>query len=165
MMLFLGSCSVMSQQIRTEATPTIQFKTLVRETDNYRGKTVILGGYILETQNSADKSLIKVLQVPLGFGEKPKSKDLSEGRFMVSQKGFLDPEIYKKDRKITVAGAIVGAVAEKIDDSPQLYLKIESREIYLWPEEVYYYPPPYYDPWFYPYPYYGYRHRHYPYYW
>lgn len=169
MTLFLGSCSVISQQIRTEATPTIQFKTLILEKDNYRGKTVILGGYILETQNSADKSLIKVLQVPLGFGEKPKSKDLSEGRFIVSQKGFLDPEIYKKDRKITVAGAIVGAVVEKIDDSPQPYLKIESREIFLWPEEPYYYPPPYYDPyydpWFYPYPYYGYRHRHYPYYW
>ncbi|NOQ20211.1 MAG: Slp family lipoprotein [Desulfobacterales bacterium] len=165
MTLFLGSCSVISQQIRTESIPQIQFKTLLLEKDKYMGNTVILGGYILEIQNLADKSLIKVLQVPLGFGEKPKSKDLSEGKFIISQKGFLDPEIYNKDRRITVAGTIVGAVVEKIDDYPQPYLKIESREIYLWPEEAYYYPAPYYDPWFYPYPYYPYRHRHYPYYW
>ena len=162
--LFLGSCSVISQQIRTESIPPIQFKTLLLEKDKYMGNTVILGGYILETKNLADKSLIKVLQVPLGSGEKPQSKDLSEGRFIISQKGFLDPEIYNKDRKITVAGTITGAVVEKIDDYSQPYLKIKSREIYLWPKEADYYPAPYYDPWLYPYPYYGYRYRHYPYY-
>ncbi len=162
--LFLESCSVISQQIRTESIPPIQFKTLLLEKDKYMGNTVILGGYILETKNLADKSLIKVLQVPLGSGEKPQSKDLSEGRFIISQKGFLDPEIYNKDRKITVAGTITGTVVEKIDDYPQPYLKIKSREIYLWPKEAYYYPEPYYDPWLYPYPYYGYRYRHYPYY-
>jgi len=145
---FLESCSVISQQIRTESIPPIQFKTLLLEKDKYMGNTVILGGYILETKNLADKSLIKVLQVPLGSGEKPQSKDL----------------IYNKDRKITVAGTITGTVVEKIDDYSQPYLKIKSREIYLWPKEAYYYPAPYYDPWLYPYPYYGYRYRHYPYY-
>ena len=164
MTLFLGSCSVISQQTRTESIPSIQFKTLLLEKNKFKGNTVILGGYILETQNLADKSLIKVLQVPLGFGEKPKSKDLSEGRFIISQKGFLDPEIYNKDRRITVAGAITGTVVEKIDDYPQPYLKIESREIYLWPKEAFYYPAPYYDPWYYPYPFSPYRPHHYPYY-
>ncbi len=163
--VFTGSCSVISQQIRTDAIPPIDFKILVQEPDKYLGDTVILGGYILETNNLADQTIIKVLQAPLGVGEEPKSRDYSEGRFIISQKGFLDPEIYSKDRQITVAGTVVGSVVEKINDFSQPYLKIQSREIYLWPEDQAYYPDPYYDPWFYPYPYYWHRYRHYPYYW
>ena len=163
MPFFVMSCSVISQQIRQESMAPVGFKILVQETDKYLGNTVILGGYILETQNLADKTSIKVLQVPLGLGETLKSKDDSEGRFIILQKGFLDPEIYSKDRKLTVAGTIVGTVVEKVDHFAQPYLKIESREIYLWPKEddslrpyydPWYYPYPYYAPWYYPYPYY-----------
>jgi len=163
--VFTGSCSVISQQIRTESMPSIDFKILVQEPDKYLGETVILGGYILETKNLTDQSIIRVLQAPLGFGEEPESRDYSEGRFIISQKGFLDPEIYTKDRKITVAGTVVGSEVEKVDDFSQPHLKIQSREIYLWPEDQQYYPTPYYEPWFYPYPYYWYRYHHHPYYW
>jgi len=161
--VFTGSCSVISQQIRTDAVPPIDFKILLQESDNYLGDTVILGGYILETKNLTDQSIIRVLQAPLGFGEEPESRDYSEGRCIISQKGFLDPEVYRKNRKITVAGTVVGSGVEKINDFSQPYLKIQSREIYLWPEDRQYYPNSYYAPWFYPYPYY--RYRHYPDYW
>jgi outer membrane lipoprotein len=154
MPFFIASCSVISPQIRDESIGQVNYKTLMKQVDNYKGKTVILGGYILETQNLADKSIVKVLQVPLGLGENPKSKDMSEGRFIILQKGFLDPEIYKKDRKITVAGTIAGIVSEKVNHFAQPYLEIESREIYLWPKDEYYYPQPYYAPWYYPFPYY-----------
>jgi outer membrane lipoprotein len=163
MSFFVMSCSVISQQIRKESMAPVSFKMLLQETDKYLGNTVILGGYILETQNLADKTSIKVLQVPLGLGETPKSKDDSEGRFIISHKGFLDPEIYSKDRKLTVAGTIVGTVVEKVGHFAQPYLKIESREIYLWPKEDDYLRP-YYDPWYYPYPYYGSWYYPYPYY-
>ena len=161
MLFFVMSCSVISQQVRKESMAPVNFKTLVQETDKYLGNTVILGGYILETQNLPNKSSIKVLQVPLGLGENPKSRDDSEGRFIISHKGFLDPEIYSKDRKITVAGTIVGTVVEKVGQFAQTYLKIESREIHLWPKEEDYLGP-YYDPWYYPYPYYRYPYFYYP---
>jgi outer membrane lipoprotein len=162
MPLFILSCSVISQQIRDESIGPVHFKTLIQETDQYKGHTVILGGYILETQNLADTSVIKVLQAPLGLKEAPKSKDDSEGRFIIVQKGFLDPEIYEKDRKITVAGTVVGTMIEKVNHFARPYLKVESREIYLWPKDDYYYPQPYYDPWYYPYPHYWYPYRYYP---
>ena len=163
--VFTGSCSVISQQIRTESIPSVNFKILLQEPDKHLGDTVILGGYIIETKNLTDQSIIRVLQAPLGFGEEPESRDYSEGRFIISQKGFLDPEIYTKDRKITVAGTVVGSVFERVNEFPQPYLKIESREIYLWPEDQRYYPTHYYEPWFYPYPYYWHRYNHHPYYW
>ncbi len=160
--LFVTSCSVISQQVRTESMPPVDFKILLQETDKYLGNTVILGGYILETRNLADRSSIKVLQVPLGLGENPKSRDDSKGRIIISHKGFLDPEIYSKDRKVTVAGTIVGTIVEKVDQFAQPYLKIESREIYLWPKEEEYIRPYYYDPWYYPYPYYRHPFLFYP---
>jgi len=161
---FVISCSVISQEIRKESITPVDFTTLLQETDKYLGTTVILGGYILETQNLTDSSLIKALQVPLGLGEAPKSKDYSKGRFIISQNGFLDPEIYTKDRKVTVAGTIVGTRVEKVNQFSHVYLEIKSREIYLWPKDEYYYPPPYYfDPWYYPYPYYWHPYRYYPY--
>jgi outer membrane lipoprotein len=161
MPFFVMSCSVISQQIRKESMAPVNFKILLQETNKYMGNTVILGGYILETQNLADRSSIKVLQAPLGFGEAPKSRDDSEGRFIILYKGFLDPEIYSKDRKVTVAGKIVGTAVEKVDQFAQSYLKIESREIHLWPKEENY-PMPYYDPWYYPYPYYWHPYSYYP---
>ena len=118
--VFTGSCSVISQQIRTESIPSVNFKILLQEPDKHLGDTVILGGYILETKNLTDQSIIRVLQAPLGFGEEPESRDYSEGRFIISQKGFLDPEIYTKDRKITVAGTVVGSVFERVKDVPKV---------------------------------------------
>lgn len=165
MTFFTESCSVISKEVRTNSIFPIHFKTLVQETDKYIGDSVILGGYILETKNMVNESIIKVLQTPLGFREEPKSKDHSEGRFIISKKGFLDPEIYSKDRKITVAGKVAGSVVEKVDGFPHPYLKIKSREIYLWPKDQFYYRTPYYDPWFYPYPYYWHWRRHHPDYW
>ena len=53
-LLSAASCSVISSQVRKEAEPPVLFKTLVEETVSYIGKTVIVGGYILETKNLAD---------------------------------------------------------------------------------------------------------------
>ncbi|NIS60627.1 MAG: hypothetical protein GTO13_07990 [Proteobacteria bacterium] len=139
-----SSCSVISRHVRTESEPAVPFKTLVQEANSYIGKTVILGGYILETKNLKDETIIEVLQTPLTFRDEPESRDLSEGRFTVSHKGFLDPEIYSENRKLTVAGILSGCWVEKVKSC-----KLESREIYVWPEPEYEYG--------YPYPYYDYR--------
>jgi outer membrane lipoprotein len=143
------SCRVISEPVRSEAEPPLPFKSLVAQADQYKGRTVILGGYILETKNLESETIVKVLQVPLRMGEDPDFKDRSEGRFIVYQQGFLDPEIYSKDRVITVAGEVIGSGSEEIGGNRIQYLKIKSREIYLWPEyETRGYP---YHPWQYPY--------------
>ena len=43
---------MISQQVRTESETGVPFKTLGQETDRYTGKTVILGGYILEVSTT-----------------------------------------------------------------------------------------------------------------
>jgi len=141
------SCSVISQQVRTEADSPVPFQTLIRDVDKFLGHTVILGGYILETKNLESETILKVLQTPLRLGDDPDLKKRSQGRFMVYHKGFLDPEVYAKDQVITVAGKVIGTGVEKIGDEQIQYLKIENREIYLWSnytnKPLYFYPWPY----------------------
>ncbi len=157
MVLFAGSCSVISRHVRIESEPAVPFKTLVQKADKYAGKTVILGGYILETKNLEDETIIEVLQAPLAFGDEPTSEVHSEGRIIVTHKGFLEPQLYSKERKITVAGTLTDCVVEKVKTC-----KIESREIYIWPKYEYVYQPLYYYPGGYFYRH-GYHHRsHYP---
>ena len=150
------SCSVISQQVRTEADSPVPFQTLIRDVDKFLGHTVILGGYILETKNLESETILKVLQTPLRLGDDPDLKKRSQGRFMVYHKGFLDPEVYAKDQVITVAGKVIGTGVEKIGDEQIQYLKIENREIYLWSnytnKPLYFYPWPYrYNRTLYPY--------------
>ena len=87
------SCPVISEQVRSEAETAVPFKTLLDKAEDYKGRTVILGGYILQTKNLASETILKVLQVPFRVGEDPDTRDLSQGRFAVHVKGFIDPEV------------------------------------------------------------------------
>jgi len=162
--LFIAACAVMPAAVEQEALPGMPFPMLIQQADRYIGQTVILGGYVLEVQNQKDQTRIVALQAPLGFGQEPKSKDLSQGRLIISYGGFIDPEVYSKDRKITVAGKLLGSSAT--DEQKELfpYVRIQLMHIYLWPIEKPVQRDPYWDFWGYPpYPYpWGWRH---PYWW
>jgi len=136
--------------------------TLIAEAGRHIGETVILGGYVLEVVNEKKVTRLTCLASPLGTGQEPKSKDLSQGRLLLVYNGFLDPEVYSKDRKITVAGTLLGSSATEAQTHPFPYLRLQVETIHLWPVEKpiprdpYYWDPwPYYSPW-------GWRH---PYWW
>jgi outer membrane lipoprotein len=165
--VLMTGCAVMSPQLRNEAVPAMPFADLIRHSDVYKGKTVILGGYVASVENKGAESRIIALQTPLGIGEEPGFKDQSEGRLILLYKGFIDPQVYAKDRRITVGGEVLGgSVGDPNAEFP--YIKLQVREIYLWP--IFRPAPPdpfWYDDW-YPYPvwrdYYWHRHYwHYPY--
>ncbi len=148
-MAVLSSCAVISRDVRRQAAPPVPFQTLMKDTDAYIGKIVILGGYIIRTVNRDKKTDIYVLETPLRLGQEPSSRDKSRGRFMVTVNQFLDPEVYLKDRLLTVAGSVRGKFQEEESGHPYDYLKLDSVEIYLWPQyrnvDLY----GCYDPWFY----------------
>ncbi len=165
--LMAASCSVIPKNIRSEAVKDVDFNQLVQNADQYIGKTVILGGYIIEVQNMADQTRLLVLQTPLGYEDQPKARDLSQGRFMVVYDGFLDPAVYEKNRKVTVAGTVKGAEKRKIDRYTYPLLVINAIDLYLWEPEsqARYYNYPYYPyspyypyPWPSPDPFWRYRH-------
>lgn len=146
---FLTGCAtVPSRQFRTQAAPE-SFKAVLQDTDAYRGQKVILGGYVLETINEPDRTLLVVLQAPLDFQNSPKSQDLSEGRFLIQTRQFLDPEVFSKDRRLTVGGTMHGILSRQLGNTTYPYPLIESVELHLWSKEPLYPIPygPYYPYW------------------
>ena len=151
-----GCAPAVSRQFRERVPRPVPFKALLEDTEAYEGKRVILGGYVLETVNQPDGSLLIVLQAPLDSRNKPKSRDLSEGRFLMETERFLDPEIYSKDRKLTVGGKVSGVRSQLLGKRLYGYPIIEAEELYLWPKEAPYIRP---DPdyyWGHPWSYYPY---------
>lgn len=164
----MSACGpTISKQLRQQAAP-VAFEQLSRQTNAYKGEVVILGGYILETVNNPDTSIIEVLQTPLDSRDKPKTRDLSKGRFLIRSERFLDPEIYSQGRKLTVAGKVVGVQEQPLDKTTYRYPVIEALELHLWPAEepsVSPYPPYYYGwphPWWPWYPWYHHPYWDYP---
>ncbi|MGD8509440.1 MAG: Slp family lipoprotein, partial [Syntrophobacterales bacterium] len=49
-----------SKKVREEAGEPVPFEALLKQTDGYVGRVVIVGGYILETVNETDGSQITV---------------------------------------------------------------------------------------------------------
>ncbi len=139
--LGISSCAtVISREVMQEVDQGVRFEEILKDPEAYQGRVVLLGGEILKTENFPDKTLLVVIHRPLKSGKKPTTKDESKGRFIVSVSGFLDPEIYRRGRKVTVAGSVTGKEVRRLDERELIYPVITKRELYLWPVEEYYAP-------------------------
>ena len=135
LLLLAGCAHVISHEVLQEVEPSLTFAHVSKESEAYMGKTVLFGGDVIETQNLSDKSMVVVLQRPLGRRGEPIAGDASEGRFIITTTEFLDPAIYNAGRKITVAGTVVGKEVRPLGEITYAYPVIEKRELYLWPED------------------------------
>lgn len=129
----------------------------------YKGKLIIWGGEVISAINKKEGTWIEILQKPVDIQGRPRDIDYSEGRFLVLSPDYLDVAIYRKGRKVTVAGEIAGQETRLLGETEYLYPVILSRQVYLWPEEkkerlfpIYPYPYYWHYPWGY-YPYYPHR--------
>ena len=169
--LFISGCAhVISKDLRSHSDLSLTLKQVYQNTNAYKGKSVVWGGEIIETVNQKDGTTqIEVFQRPLGWRGELKETLASEGRFLILADKYLDPYIFRRGRKITVAGEIQEEKIKPLGEMDYRYPLLLSKQIHLWEEyyyyPVYYYPYYYYDPWWgYPYGWWGfgyyYRHHH-----
>jgi outer membrane lipoprotein len=108
--------------------------------DLYKGKLFILGGIIAGTTVTPEGSLIDALYVfvdPQGY-----LTGNEGGRYLAifpKENGVLDPMIYHKGRRITIAAEFVRMHRGKSDEE-FAYPLFEIKQIHLWEEGVNYYP-------------------------
>jgi len=153
LIVFLQGCLPISKQLRAQADRTLTFRQVFQNPEAYKGKIVIWGGDVVETMNQKDgTTLIVVLQRPLDWQEEPEF-NRSEGRFIILVPGYVDPYVFRRGRRITVAGEIQGTKVIRLGELEYPYPLLLSKQLYLW-GEYYYVPYPYY--WYYPY---GYPYR------
>lgn len=162
-LFLIGACTPLSRQALEQVDTTAPFQEIRGQPDKFLNRTVLWGGVIIETTVRKDGTFIKVLQTGLDSSDMPQDPEKSEGRFIVYDRGFLDPAIYKQGRKITVVGRVTGKESLPLGAIMYAYPVIEAKDIYLWrpqpryPAYPYYYPyypyhPFYYPPFYYPYP-------------
>jgi outer membrane lipoprotein len=107
LILFPG-CGPISKELRAQTDRTLSFQQVFQNPEAFQGKIMIWGGEIIETTNQKDgTTLIVILQRPLDWMEEPKI-ERSEGRFIILVEGYVDPYVFRRGRRITVAGEILG---------------------------------------------------------
>jgi outer membrane lipoprotein len=159
-LLFLWGCAYpISKELRQEAKGSPTFAMVLQDPTAYTGSVVIWGGSIIQTLNAKEGTEILVLEAPLGYEGMPEGTRYSQGRFIAKTPKYLDPEIYKPGRRITIAGEIVGKEIRPLGKTEYAYPVAVIKEIHLWGRHrVYVYPSPYYwygPGWWGPWPYGG----------
>jgi outer membrane lipoprotein len=151
LLLLCGACaSKPSTSVGLAEVDDIPLGSVRESIDAFQGTTVRWGGIVSETENKADHTLVFVVARQLKNKEKPDSDSASDGRFVARFNGFIDPQVYKAGRPLTVVGPIDGSLDRPIGEYDYRFPIVAVRDSHLWADpskepKVYYYP----DPWFY----------------
>ena len=151
--LLSGCVHAVSRDVLEEVDREITFSALIEDPAAYQGRVVLLGGVIVKTVNKQEGTLLEVYQTNLDREGRPTDIDRSEGRFLGLYQGFLDSEIYKQGRQVTIAGTVQGEKVQLLGEIDYRYPYLLIKELHLWEEEepVQYEPYPWglwYDPWY-----------------
>ncbi len=144
-----GCAPVISSEWRKEARKDLTFATAFHDPAAYTGSIVIWGGIIIGVANRPEGTALTVLETPLSYRERPEHSERSRGRFIAVTSQFLDPAVYSRGRKVTVAGEIIGKETKPMGKSkvPYTYPVVRIKQIHLWSIRLEYVPPP--DYWWY----------------
>jgi len=110
----------------------VSFQELKKDTENFKGTWVMLGGMIVGSRNAKDGTLIEILQKPLDSDGRPLQTDSTEGRFLVQSDTFLDPVVYHEGRLVTVVAEVIGRKELPLDDIIYAYPLLSVKDMHLW---------------------------------
>ena len=132
-----GCAPVISTELKAGADTSLSFKEVQESPETYKGKIVLWGGEIIQILPQENgTTLIEVLDWPLGRWDKPRKTVEFRGKFLVLAKEPLDPSIYKRGNRITIAGEIQGEVEgskiKELTDSTYRYPVVLNREMHVW---------------------------------
>ena len=155
-----GCTPAISPQLMDQVDRALDYRAIAADPTGARGKTVLLGGTIVQTVPKPGSTEIEVVQKALDSSGAPRLTDRSEGRFLVVSERFLDPAVYSPGRDVTVAGEVADPQTRRLGEIDYRYPVVHAIELRLWrPPGPSAYPYPYgwpYDGWYRRYPYYPY---------
>jgi len=92
------------------------------------------GGVIVGLDNRADHTLLEVVSYPLRTSQEPLTGRMTDGRFRLEVRGFLDPLDYRTGRRITARGLVQRTEAGRIGEVEYVFPVMVASDLYLWPE-------------------------------
>ena len=140
--------------LQSQVEPALTFAQIKDAPDSHRGKTVMLGGEVLNAKRLKDGTRLEILQLPLeSSGDPGRDLTASQGRFYAIQKEFLDPATIPPRTRVTLIGEITGTTPGKLDEMDYTYPTVDIKSLRMWPKADAAAPVfrPYYGPYWGPY--------------
>ena len=119
--------------LEKEIDTSVQFAALKSAPSEYVGRTVMIGGNVIQAKRTEAGTELEVLQLP-STRDGPLTEDRlhSEGRFLAIREAFLDPASLPKGTPITVIGTVTGETTRKLDESNYTYPILDVKHIIDW---------------------------------
>jgi outer membrane lipoprotein len=136
LIIMLISCApILSQDTMKRGAFNVPLSALKKDPGFYKGWLFIIGGIIINTEVTEKSSVIEAIRVPVDSRGHLESIETTTGRYLAiypEDKGLLEPIIFRKDRKMTLAGKFTGLQTMKINEVERIYPVFEIKELYLW---------------------------------
>jgi outer membrane lipoprotein len=168
LLLMLGGCAhVLSRDALLDVDPAIAFDQVKENPQAHQGKTLVLGGLIIQTRLGREGTTLEVLRYTLDRWGEPQEVDEAGGRFLARTDRFLDPELYKPSLFVTMTGIVAGVETRTLQNYDYAYPVFRIAEVHIWSRSASYYPYGYYpyyygDPFWYHDPFWPYPYRRHP---
>ena len=132
LLLLLAACThIISDKSLDRADRTIRFHELQKDPDAFRGKFIILGGFVTGVRQNREGVQLEVMEYPLDSKEMPDTTAKSGGGFLVN----LPPEVgyatFKPGVLVTMAGEVVGKEVRYLDKKEYSYPVLVVKEIHI----------------------------------
>lgn len=93
-----------------------------------------MGGIIFEVMNRPEGTEITIIQTPLGSDGYPNLR-ITQGQFIAKTDNHLNPEIYRKGKKLALAGVITEVREKELGSMKIPYPEIEIMQSHLWEDK------------------------------
>ncbi len=128
--LIMSACTTIPEQLKGDYTSLDPQSTAEGDLQT----SVRWGGIILETRPEADHTCFEILSRQLERSMRPANTDQANGRFIACKPGFYDPQVFEKDREVTVTGKIINLDSRKVGEYDYNYPVVDIDFISLWPK-------------------------------
>lgn len=120
--------------VRSQVDPTLSFLELAASPNAHVGRVVLLAGTIVEATNFQTYTRLILLQYPRGRGDRPRTNQPSGGRFLLRIPGYLETELYRPGRSVSVIGEVMGREDLPLDETTYTYPVLTPKALHLWRE-------------------------------
>ncbi len=130
-LILLGCAPAVITRQALQGASKVPFSEAVKHPDRYAGQNFVWGGTIVRTYRMGSGSEVEMVQNPVDGRGYITNPDVSDGRFIVASRRFLDPYVFKPGLLMTVAGRLTGGRAAMFGDTEYLFPVIQAAEIHL----------------------------------
>lgn len=132
--VFVAGISACANTSSKEEATSIRLSEVVGHEEAAKYKPATWGGIIVGVTNLKDHSDIEVVAYPLDIYDAPRTNREPLGRFVATQKGYLESANYAAGKRITVDGSVLGSRAGMVGEADYTFPTLLAHKLKLWPD-------------------------------